>query len=64
MQNRRLFSHDEAERTLRRAGYSDEQIADVLRDLPDPIDTERDAEALLRHGVSVGGLMDRMGGSP
>jgi hypothetical protein len=41
-----------------------QQIEDVLRDVPDPIDSERDAEALFQHGISVGGLMDRMGGSP
>jgi hypothetical protein len=61
---RRVFSHAEVERTLRRAGYSQEQIDDLLRDLPDPVDSERDAETLLKHGVSMGGLMDRMGGSP
>jgi hypothetical protein len=60
----RHVSHAEAERILRSAGYSSEQIEDVLRDVPDPIDSERDAEALFRHGISVGGLMDRMGGSP
>jgi hypothetical protein len=59
-----LVSHAEAERIWRRAGYSQEQIKDVLRDIPDPIDTERDAEALFKLGVSVGALVDRMGGSP
>jgi hypothetical protein len=64
MQKRHLVSHAEAEQLLRRAGYSDERIEDVLGKLPDPIDSERDAEALFRLGVSLGGLMDRMGGSP
>jgi hypothetical protein len=36
----------------------------VLRHLPDPIDTERDANALAEYGVSRGSLIDRMGGSP
>jgi hypothetical protein len=61
---RRLVPHADAERILRNAGYSPQQIEDTLRDVPDPIDSERDAEALFRHGISVGGLMDRMGGSP
>jgi hypothetical protein len=64
MEKSRLVSHAEAERIWRRAGYSQEQIKDVLRDIPDPIDTERDAEALFKLGVSVGALVDRMGGSP
>lgn len=49
---------------LRRAGYSSEQIEAALRDTPDPIDTERDAEALFKHGITAGTLIDRMGGSP
>jgi hypothetical protein len=61
---RRLVSHAEAEQLLRRAGYSQERIEDVLRHFPDPIDTERDGEALFEHGLSAGSLMDRMGGSP
>jgi hypothetical protein len=61
---KRLVSHAEAERVLRRAGYSEQQIADLLSDFPDPIDTVRDSEALLRRGISAGRLMDRMGSSP
>jgi hypothetical protein len=64
VEQRRLVSHAEAERILRNAGYSPQQITYALRDLPDPIDSERDAEVLFRHGISTGGLMDRMGGSP
>jgi hypothetical protein len=59
-----LRSHAEVERYFRKAGYSQEQIEDLLRHLPDPIDTERDAEALFKLGVGVGALVDRMGGSP
>ena len=64
MQERHLVSHAEAGRLLRRAGYPPEQIEDLLRGLPDPIDTERDAAACFERGLSVGSLMDRMGGSP
>ena len=64
MEKRLLVSHAEAEKILRRAGFHQEQIDDVLRDLPDPIDIERDGDALVKHGVSRGQLMDRIGGSP
>ena len=64
VERKRLVSHADARSVLRRAGYSEQQIADVLRDFPDPIDTERDSEALLRRGISAGRLMDRMGSSP
>jgi hypothetical protein len=64
VQERRLVLHAEVERILRRTGYNQRQIEDVLRDTPDPIDTERDSEALFKHGLSLGSLMDRMGGSP
>ncbi len=64
MQERQLISHAEAERILRKAGYPQERIADVLRQLPDPIDTDRDGEALFKLGVSRGSLIERMGGSP
>jgi hypothetical protein len=49
---------------LRRAGYSQDQIDEVLRDFPDPIDLEHAREKLLQHGISLGMLMDRRGASP
>jgi hypothetical protein len=57
-------SHEEATRVLRRAGYSDEFIQDLLSQLPDPIDLQRDQQILARYGISPERLMDRMGGSP
>jgi hypothetical protein len=59
-----LVSHAEAKRLLRRAGYRQEQIEQLLRQLPDPIDTKRDAAAIFKLGLSVDHLVDRMGGSP
>jgi hypothetical protein len=59
-----LISHAEAKQILRGAGYPQERMDDVLRHLPDPIDTERDDEAVFKLGVSRDTLMDRMGGSP
>ena len=64
METNQLFSHTYARRVLRRAGYSDEQIDDVLRQVPDPIDSVRDADVLFKLGVSISALVDRMGGSP
>ena len=61
---KRFIPHAEVEQILRRTGYSQEEIRDVLRDTPDPIDTERDSEVLFKHGITAGTLMDRMGGSP
>lgn len=57
-------SHEEAARVLRRAGYSDDFIHEVLSQLPDPIDLQRDGQILARYGLTSERLMDRMGGSP
>ena len=62
--DRKLYSHAEAAEILRRAGYSQELIDNVLRDVPDPIDPDRDDEAFFKHGLSFDVLVDRMGGSP
>ena len=64
MEKRQLISHAEAKQILRRVGYPQERIDDVLRQLPDPIDTARDAEAVFKLGVSRDTLMDRLGSSP
>lgn len=64
MAEARLVSHAEAARVLRKAGYSQEEIQELLRDLPDPIDTERYGDEIARRGISMSQLMDRMGGSP
>lgn len=57
-------SHREVARVLRRAGYPDEFITEVLSHLLDPIDLQRDQQVLGRYGLSPERLMDRMGGSP
>jgi hypothetical protein len=64
MQDLPLFSHRQVEGILTKAGYSQNQIAALLEELPDPFDPERDKEILSRHGISLGNVMDRMGGSP
>ena len=66
MEERRLSSHAEAAQVLRKAGYSQERIQEVLRELPDPIDidSERNVETFFKHGITYARLMDQMGGSP
>ena len=59
-----MVSHAEAAQVLRHAGYSQERIREMLRDLPDPIDRDRDGGALFKLGLTADQLMDRMGGSP
>ena len=61
--NRRLIPHSEAVAVLRRAGYPSDLIEKLKRELPDPIDTERDAETLRKYGVSFQDILDRMRGS-
>jgi hypothetical protein len=59
-----LRPHNEVTRVMRRAGYSDEFITDVLSQLPDPVDLQRDQQILGRYRLSSERLMDRLGGSP
>jgi hypothetical protein len=59
-----LVSHAEAAKALHKAGHSQEQIQKKLRGLPDPIDTERYSDEIVKRGISMWQLMDRMGGSP
>jgi hypothetical protein len=61
---RRTSSHAEFCKVLRRAGFLTSQVQSVLRNLPDPIDFDRDGEALSRTGISLDRLIDAMGGSP
>jgi len=61
---RRTRSHQDAAKVLRRTGYSDEFIHEVLSQLPDPIDVERDQEILGRYGLTPERLMDRLGSGP
>jgi hypothetical protein len=49
---------------LRRAGYTDEFIRNVMSQLPDPIDLQRDEAILVRYGLSPERLMDLMGAGP
>lgn len=59
-----LRRHEEVTRVMRRAGYSDEFIRELLSQLPDPVDLQRDQQILGRYRLSSERLMDRLGGSP
>jgi hypothetical protein len=61
---RRISSRTEFRKVLRRAGYSATQAESILHDLPDLIDFDRDAPALLRQGVTLDRLINALGGSP
>jgi hypothetical protein len=49
---------------MQRLAMDDELIAEAARTLPDPVDLDRDQRLLARFGLSLGHLVDRMGGSP
>ena len=57
-------SHEQVSRLLRRAGYPEEFIREVLSELPDPVDLQRDQQILWRYGLTPERLMDQFGGSP
>jgi len=59
-----LRSHTEVARVLRRARYPRQFVSEVLSQLPDPTDLQRDQQILGRYGLSSEQLMDRLGGSP
>ena len=61
---RRISSRAEFARVLRRVGYPTTQVQSVLRGLPDPIDFDRDDQALFERGVTLDRLIDATGGSP
>ena len=48
---------------LRTAGLP-EMAEEALRDLPDPVDSEKVAAWAVPYGINMGELMDRVGGSP
>jgi hypothetical protein len=58
------ISRDECARVLRRAGYPPEVVEELIAQLPDPVDVDRDAAILAHFGVTRGRLMDLMGASP
>ena len=57
-------SHEEVAWVLRHAGYPDDFIREVLAELPDPVELERDEPILARFGLGADPLMQRLGSSP
>jgi hypothetical protein len=64
MSERDLRQKADVLEVLRRAGVPEETIRALDAALDDPVDVQRDANLLARHGVTLGLLTDRMGGSP
>jgi hypothetical protein len=61
---RQLRSKAEVLAVLQRAGVSEATVAALDAQLRDPVDIDRDANLLLRYGLTLDVLIDRMGGSP
>jgi hypothetical protein len=64
MASHETISKAEAARVLNRVGYSKEKIVDIMSELKDPIDIDRDAAVLEKYGITRDALEDLMGGSP
>jgi hypothetical protein len=60
----RSLSKADATQTLRRAGVPLAEIHEILEQLPDPLDLDRDEGVFLSHGLTRQNLMSRMGASP
>ena len=60
----RTFPKDTAMAVLRRAWYSEEVIHEQARQVPDPIDVDRESSLFLRYGITMERLSDLMGASP
>ncbi len=54
----------ELRRVLKRAHLPHDLIREVLKELPDPVDFDRDSAVLDRHGLTRDRVTDLMGGSP
>jgi ribosomal protein S18 len=58
------MSHPAFVEVLRHVGYPAGQIDELMAQLADPVDFDRDAEILDRYLVDRSRLTDRIGGSP
>lgn len=54
----------EVTRVLERAGLPDDTIREILKELPDPVDLDRDTAVFDRHGLTPSRIADMLGGSP
>jgi hypothetical protein len=60
----RLISKDDAANVMRRVGIPAARRAEILRQLPDPIDLDGAQPVFVAYGVTLGELLDRIGASP
>ncbi|HEY1635936.1 MAG TPA: hypothetical protein VGF64_14325 [Acidimicrobiales bacterium] len=60
----RSLSKAKAREVLRRANYGDALIDEIMAQLPDPFDLDRDSAVLMRYGLNRDTLIGRAGGSP
>jgi hypothetical protein len=58
------MSKTELRRVLKRAHLPHDLIGELLEDLPDQVDFDRDAAVFDRHGLTRSRVTDMMGGSP
>jgi hypothetical protein len=58
------MSKAEFTRVLERVGLPPALIEELLKELPDPVDLDRDTAVLDRHGLNRGHLTNMMGGNP
>jgi hypothetical protein len=54
----------EVTRVLKRVGLPHDIIREILEELPDPVDLDRDAAVFDRHGLTSSRIADMLGGSP
>jgi DNA-binding MarR family transcriptional regulator len=55
---------DQAAKVLRKAGIPADRIKEVLAELPDPFSVKHAEPIFARYGLTIEGLIDRMGASP
>jgi hypothetical protein len=60
----RTMSKAEVTRVLERADLPHDVIREILEELPDPVDLDRDTAVFDRHGLTPSRITDMLGGSP
>jgi hypothetical protein len=58
------YPKSQAIAVLRRANYDQALIDEIMSQLADPIDLDRDGSVLMRYGITKDALVGRVGGSP
>jgi hypothetical protein len=58
------MAKSEVARVLRRTGFTAEKVDEILAQVAEPVDLERDQAVWIRYGITRSHLEDLMGGSP